>query len=149
MRATARIIRAARRAETPCFLENPATSLLWEAGPIKQLVNQGALIHKLDFCHYGKPWRKRTQIVSWGAPANRDLGLLCEGRGGVCSRKGAPHIALTGRDVGSGQLWTRIAEPYPTKLCAKLCCHLVATHVPRSFPTRSIWGFGLKGEAAV
>ena len=52
---------------------------------------------------------------------------LCTGRHGLCSRTGKHHIVLTGTDRNTGKLWTRIAEPYPPKLCSKLAAILIET----------------------
>ena len=136
MRASARLTKVACLRGVPCFLENPASSLLWAAPPIARSFSRGGgRRHVLDFCQFGKPRRKRTAIASWGAPPWTDICRQCSGRGGACSRTGAPHVQLTGVDKSSGQLWTRIAEPYPASLCSKAADHLVSSFVM----SRSVW----------
>ena len=117
MKASARLISAARRFGVPCFLENPSTSLLWLADPIQKQAAFGSRRCTFDFCQFGTRWRKRTTVMMWGAPLSPELERRCSGRRGCCSRTGAPHIQLSGSDRASGQMWTHIAEPYPRALC--------------------------------
>ena len=143
MLASARLIRAARRSKTPCFLENPSGSLLWDSPPIaKQVREGGAVKTTFDFCQYGKPWRKRTVVMGWGVLPNPDLGRVCCGRRGLCSRTGAPHIQLSGTCAANGQLWTRVAEPYPSSLCARLADHLIASMIVGGLGGPESVGFG-------
>ena len=65
----------------------------------------------------GKPWRKSIQFLG----INLDLGCLsryrCLGAPlGLCRRTGLPHQQLSGKDE-DGVFWTKVAEPYPAKLC--------------------------------
>ena len=133
MRMSALIIKLCRSLGVPVFCENPSGSLLWEAPHMQAQIRQGSRKSVLDFCQYGAPWRKRTTIYSWGAPVNEDLCFTCSGRKGLCSRTGAPHIILTGRNRVSGQLWTRIAEAYTSSFCHVWAKHLVAAFVFRRF----------------
>ena len=65
-----RIIKAARAAGIPVALENPGSSLLWHHPTFRQLLGH-ASVHDFDYCQYGKPWRKRTKVVSWGVRSSR------------------------------------------------------------------------------
>ena len=77
-----------------------------------------AAVFKLDMCAFGARWRKFTKVACWArhhpeAPAV----ARCTCRKGLCSFSDKPHIVLTGHDPVSGILWTRLAEPYPSKCC--------------------------------
>lgn len=118
MKFSAKMFRCCLRHNVPIALENPHTSRLWLAPPIKHL-----LLHKAtsdgytDFCMDGKPFRKRTRLM-W---ANVDLSLAlrhCASCKGVCSRTLERHEQLQG-SVG-GQFRTLLAQPYPHRLCQRL-----------------------------
>ncbi len=83
------------------FVENPDSSQLWSRAVAWDLYPRV----RLDYCQYGKPWRKRTRIVSCGLDLS-PLGRRCQG--------GHKHFILCG---GAGIPYTRLAEPYPARLC--------------------------------
>ena len=118
MFSSARIIRKCIRCRVPCFLENPAGSMLWLAPPIDRVCKHSSHVsHITDFCQHGAKWRKRTRISTWFAQPDPFFSKTCRGRGGLCSMTGKYHIVLKGSDPVSKQLWTHIAQPYPTRLC--------------------------------
>ena len=96
----------------PCCLENPATSMLWNAPPLLALTRKGTLAIS-DYCQYGCPWRKRTKVCTWKLDPESLPCLKCRGRGGKCSRTGKPHVILTGVHPDKHVPWTKFAEPYP------------------------------------
>ena len=123
MKFSAKIFRCCIQHNVPVALENPHTSRLWLAPPIKHLLN-----HKYtnwgytDFCMDGKPFRKRTRLM-WAHvdlfPALRH----CSSRRGICARTGICHQQLQGTQ--GGQFLTMLAQPYPHRLCQRLatCFH--------------------------
>lgn len=114
MRFTAHIISNCIHFKTPCFLENPATSMLWRAPPIVKCCSHvSSKFFICDFCQYGARWRKRTKIQGWFVQDHTSLTHLCQGRKGICSRSLLHHIVLSGQDPVSKQLWTHLAQPYP------------------------------------
>ena len=69
---------------------------------------------------FGKPWRKSTIFagvhLDWDGLGN----FRCLGASpGLCRRTGVPHQQLTVVS-DAGVFWTKIAEPYPTKLCKSI-----------------------------
>lgn len=111
----------------PWLLENPATSKCWHLPPIHDLLdNHGCLCVTLDFCVFGAPWKKATTFLAGQLDA-QDLGRLqhrCQGRGGFCSRTQKKHWQLTG--AYRGKNLTKLAQPYPTKLCRQIAYVLTA-----------------------
>ena len=96
------------------FIENPQTGLLK-----KQPFIKGIPFCDVDYCQYGKPYRKRTRI--W---TNKDVRLrLCPGPGKCKSMVGSKHML----NIGNG---THEYTPYmpsvddkhtvPTKLLMHL-----------------------------
>ena len=112
--ATCEILRLAVRLKIPCFLENPAGSMLWLAPPLARLCRLScSRPYICDFCQYGARWRKRTRIQGWFSQPDLKLSCTCTGKQGICSRTGVHHIILKGQDPKSKQLWTHLAQPYP------------------------------------
>ena len=70
----------------------------------------------MDYCQFGKPWRKRIIFASWNVDTDPLPVARCTGRG-ICSRTGRAHLRLLGTDPASGRPWTLVAEPYPPGLC--------------------------------
>ena len=107
------IVRMCRKYKIPCCLENPASSLIWKAPPLRILSSLGSIATS-DFCQYGKPWRKRTNVCTWNVDPGELVTNTCKGRGGVCSRTHKKHIVLKGLHPTRHIPWTKVAEPYPS-----------------------------------
>ena len=116
LRVTIELIRALNKLSIPVVLENPSSSYLWQAPPLAPVLASGQRV-VIDYCAYGTPWRKRTAFHCWNLAAASDLQNTCRGRRGKCAFSGRPHQLLSGYDKVSKQRWTKIAEPYPAKLC--------------------------------
>ena len=125
-RNTAKVIKTCLAHYTPCILENPRTSMLWQAPCISRL-SQSLLaqVHCFDMCQYGTRWLKPTKIISWHCGHSLDLSRLCKGRKGICSRTHKHHIVLSGSSNQSGKLWTSIAQEYPSALASALANKLI------------------------
>ena len=129
-----RIILACLESGVPCILENPASSRLFLLKPLQALMKKNRdKVHFIvaDFCQYGTRWRKSTGFlcVNFQSHEVAGLGKRCKTCKGLCSRTHAPHQVLSGTAPG-GTPWTRIAQPYPSKLCAKLADLLVMNRNP-------------------
>ena len=116
MRSSAKMINVARRSGTVCVLENPFSSLLFYAPPIARIAPKASRL-VVDFCRFGTRWRKRTMLLVWNAGDVSEHSRLCQGRKGICSQSGKHHLILKGLDPSSHMPWTKIAEPYPPRLC--------------------------------
>lgn len=118
MRFSARIFRYCLNNNIPVTLENPHTSRLWLAPPIRHLVNhkQTEYVHT-DFCQDNMPWRKRTGLLT-AHVSLRSKCRRCAGKRGVCSRTQQRHEQLVG--TSGGKFKTLIAQPYPVSLCARV-----------------------------
>eukprot|EP00438_Fugacium_kawagutii_P032643 Skav206865 [mRNA] locus=scaffold898:55024:69937:- [translate_table: standard] len=105
----------------PFTLENPATSRIWICPPMQALLRRrGVSYVDVDFCAFNKPWRKRTRFVFFRVQLDHLRSCVCRGsQRGLCAFTMKPHIPLMGLHP-SGQFMTKIAEPYPVKLCTEL-----------------------------
>ena len=109
----------ARSLNIPVALENPQGSWLWKLPCILRILGLGNVeLTTVDYCAYGKAWRKRTCVMSCHLPTERFEGHLCHGRG-ICSFSLRPHIQLMGQNK-DGQFLTKIAEPYPAEFSSQL-----------------------------
>ena len=113
MKFSAKVFRMCVDLGIPVALENPHTSRLWLAPPIRHLLY---ISHKstecgyTDFCQDFKPFRQRTRLL-W---AHVNLGAAlrhCVGKHGLCSCTGVRHQQLAGTE--GGQFRTSLAQPYP------------------------------------
>lgn len=100
-----------------CVMENPYSSRLWLTSAVKMLQDKGALLSRADFCAYGTPWRKSTGFLHHGFPGLPSICQCCTTNRGRCCFSGRKHIVLAGKDA-SGLWMTRVAQPYPYKMCA-------------------------------
>ena len=99
-------------------LENPATSRLWILQPIKSLLRmRGVQTVQCDFCMFSGCFRKRTTFAFWKIDLAVLATFVCRGAPrGICARTKLPHQQLAGL-ASNGQFWTKVAEPYPRKMC--------------------------------
>ena len=137
MRFSARVFRYCLVHGIPVAMENPHTSRLWLAPPIRHLVyHRDTEYVTTDFCQDHMRWRKRTGILS-AHVSLRSKCRHCTGHRGVCSRTQQPHEQLTG--MSGGQFKTVIAQPYPWQLCARLASAFAYTiHHHQS---QALWKF--------
>ena len=109
------------------YMENPASSRLWELKEVKQMVKTGKCkLICFDQCQYGTAWRKRTRFLTWGR--FRDARLdLCKGVEGKCSRTGKPHVQLIGA-TAAGFLSAQ-AQVFPLALGTALFKQWLSHHM--------------------
>ena len=118
MRFTAKVFRVCMEMGIPVTLENPHSSRLWLAPPIKHLLAHKQVEHGYtDYCQDHQPFRKRTRLM-WSAIQLRSSLKQCTGARGLCSRTGASHEQLSGSV--NGKFRTLLAQPYPHGLCRRL-----------------------------
>jgi len=115
---SATVLRSCARLQIPATMENPGRSRIWLCPPIARLIDRPDFSFNLtEFCMWGMRWRKSTGFLSTnidlsGLAAHRCLGA----KRGLCLRTGKPHLTLSGQRE-DGKWWTKIAEPYPPRLC--------------------------------
>ena len=118
MRFSAKVLNLALQVIIAFTLENPARSRLWICPPIAAVMRRrNTQFQLVEYCMFGKPWRKSTGFL--GIHLNLDLlaSFRCIGsKRGVCKHSGKSHLPLSGM-TADGQWRTKIAEPYPHKLC--------------------------------
>ena len=105
----AAVVQAAAGNDTDFWIENPATSFLWQQPVWRELVEDAKAPGKfflLDFCRCGSPWRKRTRVYTSTALGGQQLLCNCAG----------PHQRLSGYCKERRQMWTKVAESYPRPL---------------------------------
>ena len=123
-KASNKYITACIEANIPCILENPATSIMWQAPALRRLMGHKECdMATFDMCSFGTSWRKRTRLVSWNAPLRNSLRGLCQGRG-TCSFSGDKHERLRGNSHGVAR--TKLAQAYPSGLSKEIAACLVA-----------------------
>ena len=111
----------------PVTLENPTSSRMFICPCLVRVVKRfhAVMVHTV-FCAYGTPWRKQTTFAVWNCPALSRLETKCNSKQGICEHSHKPHQILEGSN-GHGSNWTKVAEPYPPRLCRKLA-RLVRSH---------------------
>ena len=105
------------------WVENPAGSYLWSQPEWEMLQRAtGAQFFLTDYCRFGTPYRKRTRFLTNSVLAGEKL--LCQ-----CNRK---HLKLVGYSKLHGCSWTRVAEPYPSKLSQVLAKAVATSLLPEA-----------------
>ena len=141
--ATLKIIAWCDRLQLPWIVANPISSKLWQLPEFQRLLHADHTeVAVIDFCAYGRRWRKRTQLLT-GNVSSQDVARLqgrrCGGSRGVCSFSGHQHFRLTGLGP-EGTPWNKIAQPYPPALCRDLAFLLSAsTMFAGQHPISSSW----------
>ena len=143
MRQSARTIRRCVECSVPALLENPVSSRLLSAPPIRALTRLGCCERRvLDQCQYKCPWRKRTVILGWHAPGSLGkLNRMCTGRKGLCSATGKHHIVLSGRNPATNELWTSQAQAYSPSFANEIAKLLVQSH-----SEMGLYAYGMRGR---
>lgn len=100
------------------WIENPSGSFIWLQREWQDVINSGILKFLVtDYCRWGTSWRKRTRFCN-NIPGLMDEKLLCN-----CTVK--KHRQLVGFSKAHGKSWTKVAEPYPGRLCSALAAFVV------------------------
>ena len=110
------LIRLCLQQNIPGYVENPLSSRLWLAPPVKELLKLDH-VHfiKTHMCMHGTQWKKPTGILVWCC---KPFTLpRCSGKG-KCSRTGKSHIQLTG--IRGSRFATERAQIYPRAFAASL-----------------------------
>ena len=113
------------------ILENPQSSKMWYLPPMVDLQNAAhTTVIVTDFCQWGTKWRKRTRLLADNIELQdlERLQRICRGSNGLCSRTQCQHFQLTGSN-SHGVPWTRVAQPYPARLCHSLAHSLLAKYM--------------------
>ena len=120
------VIKLCSQLGIPCTLENPISSMLFSAPPLRKCMEKrNCSCVNFDQCGFGTPWGKRTKIVGWNTGVMGQLDRQCLGKQGVCGFSGKPHIVLTGCN-NDHVLWTSLAQEYPVKLCNQIADVLIS-----------------------
>ena len=134
MRFLVKLVDACLSAGTPLIIENPRSSILWHAGPLRR-----ALAHwrvgfvDCDQCQYGAAWMKATRLAAVGVPPTcmDKLSLRCQGRR-ICSATGCPHFRLSGLDEDGKRFRTSHAQTYPHRFATTIADALASAFEQRS-----------------
>lgn len=114
-------------------MENPTSSRLWLCPAVARLLRKKQVHQQqVEFCMFGAMWRKSTRFVSVHFGLDPLSHYRCIGaRRGCCTRSGKRHFMLAGQNE-AGQWWTKIAEPYPHRLCTLLAQCFLNAEVSRT-----------------
>ena len=96
----------------PCFIENPWSGKLKTRGLMDHLK-----LHRVDYCTYGMPYRKRTAI--WTNTAWIPSRPLCK-HDCASSRNGRTHIATAQRGPPGPRFTQRELYRIPAELCEEI-----------------------------
>lgn len=101
------------------FWENPGESMLWQMDGGCQEIVEANFNCITCFCRFGRPYRKRTRIVSNvnlnGTPVERP-----------CKHGKVKHrVALRGYNAKAKKNWTKVANQYPKPFCRALVNEIV------------------------
>lgn len=117
-----RVIRRCLKQGIAGYLENPASSRLWDTPQIKKLLSDSRCqLITLDMCQYGCQWKKPTRLLFWNCDSvvfNR-----CSGRH-FCSRTGRKHLQLTG--MSGKKFLTEQAQIYSQEFAESLMLAFVS-----------------------
>ncbi len=121
-RRTLTLIRLLIRPHISFGVENPLASIFWCLPEVRHHMSQSySTVLNTDFCQWGTSWKKPTRVwFGFFDPSLVKPGCIrCHPRGCVCSRTDRHHTVLSGR-TNEGILWTKVAEPYPSRFAAFL-----------------------------
>ena len=128
---TARVLERCAVLGLHVVLENPATSKLFSAGPIRRALSRfgtGGRFIEFDMCGFGAAWRKRTKVWTTleyaGCLARR------------CPDPSTTHAVLAGSVYLSGVRWrwrSKFASSYPRQLCLSVAGVLSYAAPPRTW----------------
>ena len=111
----------------PGAVENPATSWIWSTPWMQRLAARGDVrLATTEFCQWQRaPFKKSTSFLHTCVDLTAVSAKRCSGGArGVCCATGRPHQPLVGFAPSSvdaqRRYWTKIAEPYPKRLCLQL-----------------------------
>ena len=89
---------------------------------------QGSCELLVDYCQFGRAFRKRTKVVLWNISRCHNRAMLCKAQKEngimVCSQTGLPHEELSGAAKGGG-FRTRRGEEYPVEFAQLLASLLL------------------------
>ena len=116
MYGACKLIRLCLRLGVSGYLENPLTSRLWLAPPMKDLLNRdGVHFIKTDMCMHGTQWKKPVGLLVWGCEPFSLPRCTCRSK---CSRTGKNHVQLTG--IKGSRFATERAQMFPSAFASKL-----------------------------
>ena len=127
-------VKALHGADLPWIVESPETSLLWFVPYFAMIVEDPIVrVVKADQCRFGKAWKKRTRFI-FGNIDDDDLPRPsktgCGTRGDCPHTDSGRHFQLQVASP-SGQLWTRLAAAYPTRMASDIAHALTAQDLGR------------------
>ena len=121
----------------PFTVENPRRSRLWICPPMVAFLRRRTVqIGLVDYCMFGMPWKKSTQLAGVHISFEQFSSYRCIGsKRGCCLRTGKAHLPLAGQS-SSGVWLTKQAEPYPFKFCqllARIFCNAEVALIAPNF----------------
>ena len=126
MRFSAWLLRLAIQFHLFATMENPQRSRIWLCPPMLSLMRKPCVrMYVTHYCYWGKPFKKATSFLAVNLVLSRLENAVCHAsKRGLCQFSQCPHLQLCGKDE-SGQWRTRMAQPYPVKMCNAIakCFH--------------------------
>ena len=121
MRFSAFLLSLCLRLGALATMENPQRSRIWLCPPIAAIIRKRQVSWNIThYCAWGKPFKKATVFLAIHVALNRLCNGVCHSsKRGICQHTGGHHIQLCGRN-SQGQWNTKVAEPYPPKMCVAI-----------------------------
>ena len=144
MRFSALLFSRAIDLDVPVVLENPLRSRLWLAPPFVGLRAHALTTFDVtEFCGWQRlRFQKSTGFLGYGVDLSQVSAHRCHAAGrALCDHSGHLHQPLRGK-TPQGTWWTKVAEPYPARLCIVLAIALDSAIAQRRSRSLHLFGVG-------
>ena len=143
MRFSAFLLSLCLRLGVPATMENPQRSRIWLCPPIAAIIRKRQVSWNIThYCAWGKPFKKATVFLAIHVALNRLCNGVCHSsKRGICQHTGGHHIQLCGRN-SQGQWNTKVAEPYPPKMCVAIArdfSDFFVARIANNFSKHLVW----------
>ena len=121
MRFSASLLQLALLFNIAATMENPQCSRIWLCPPLKLLFRKSRVRwYVTHFCAWGRPFKKPTGFLAVNLTLHHlEVGRCHSSKRGICAFTNCKHVPLCGQD-SQGRWLTKLAQPYPIRMCNAL-----------------------------
>ena len=121
MRFSASLLQLALLFNIAATMENPPCSRIWLRPPLKLLFRKIRVRwYVTHFCAWGRPFKKPTGFLAVNLTLHHlEVGRCHSSKRGICAFTNCKHVPLCGQD-SEGRWLTKLAQPYPIRMCNAL-----------------------------